>query len=116
MDTLLYFLFWGGLFFVFMRFGCGAHIMGHGHDHSHPRETGNEGDEASAMRRRTAPKNDTDPVCGMMIETASAKSSVHDGRVYYFCAEECRQKFEVDPKHFTAKPIPRQQMEIRHDH
>ena len=33
MPTVIYFLLWGALFFVMMRFGCGAHIMGHGHGH-----------------------------------------------------------------------------------
>lgn len=33
MPTYLYFLLWGAFFFVMMRFGCGAHIMGHGHGH-----------------------------------------------------------------------------------
>lgn len=31
MPIYLYFLLWGAFFFVMMRFGCGAHIMGHGH-------------------------------------------------------------------------------------
>lgn len=31
METLLYFILWGGLLFLLMRFGCGAHMMGHGH-------------------------------------------------------------------------------------
>ena len=35
MSTLVYFLIWGGLFFLMMRFGCGAHIMGHGKNHRH---------------------------------------------------------------------------------
>ncbi len=34
MNSLIYFLIWGGLFFLMMRFGCGAHVMGHGHGHS----------------------------------------------------------------------------------
>lgn len=29
MHTLMYFLIWGALIFVMMRFGCGAHVMGH---------------------------------------------------------------------------------------
>ena len=33
MPTYLYFLLWGAFFLVMMRFGCGAHIMGHGHRH-----------------------------------------------------------------------------------
>lgn len=33
MPTYLYFLLWGVFFVVMMRFGCGAHVMGHGHGH-----------------------------------------------------------------------------------
>ena len=38
MSTLVYFLIWGGFFFVMMRFGCGAHIMGHSKNHRHSDE------------------------------------------------------------------------------
>ena len=31
MPIYLYFFLWGLVFFFLMRFGCGAHIMGHGH-------------------------------------------------------------------------------------
>ena len=31
MQTLMYFLFWGTFIFLMMRFGCGAHVMGHRH-------------------------------------------------------------------------------------
>lgn len=33
LQDVLYYVFWAGLFFVMMRYGCGAHIMGHGHHH-----------------------------------------------------------------------------------
>lgn len=33
MPTYLYFLLWGVFFLIMMRFGCGAHVMGHGHGH-----------------------------------------------------------------------------------
>ena len=45
MPTYLYFLLWGAFFFVMMRFGCGAHIMGHGHGHRHG---GNKPDDVSS--------------------------------------------------------------------
>lgn len=35
MQTLVYFLIWGAFFFVMMRFGCGAHVMGHRNRHRH---------------------------------------------------------------------------------
>ena len=44
MPTYLYFLLWGAFFFMMMRFGCGAHIMGHGHGHRH----GGKPDNASS--------------------------------------------------------------------
>lgn len=34
MSALLYFLLWGAFFFVMMRFGCGAPVMGHGRSHA----------------------------------------------------------------------------------
>ena len=45
MPTYLYFLLWGAFFFMMMRFGCGAHIMGHGHRHRHGE---NKPDDASS--------------------------------------------------------------------
>jgi YHS domain-containing protein len=39
-----------------------------------------------------------DEVCGMTIESSDAAASVtFEGRMYYFCAERCRRKFEEHP-------------------
>ncbi len=93
-QTVLYFLIWALFIFAMMRFGCGAHVMGHGHGHRHDHEP-------TGGPRWIPPEKDTDPVCGMTVETRTAKSSIYDGRVYYFCSQECRQKFEDSP---TAYP------------
>jgi YHS domain-containing protein len=96
MSSLIYFLIWGGLFFLMMRFGCGAHVMGHGHGHadSHP----DEHDASPHPGSLPAPSDrEIDPVCHMNVETAKAKSTVYGGRVYYFCSQDCRAKFETDP-------------------
>ena len=37
MEALVYFAVWAALIFVMMRFGCGAHVLGHGHHHAHRR-------------------------------------------------------------------------------
>jgi uncharacterized membrane protein YraQ (UPF0718 family)/YHS domain-containing protein len=37
----------------------------------------------------------TDPVCGMTVDRAKARTSVRDGVTYYFCGEGCRQSFET---------------------
>jgi len=44
-----------------------------------------------------------DPVCGMEIdmETAAAKVS-HQGQTYYFCSNDCRDKFRRDPGKYTG--------------
>ncbi len=40
-----------------------------------------------------------DPVCGMEIDSSQAAAqTVHEGRAYYFCSEECRQTFLEDPE------------------
>jgi Cu+-exporting ATPase len=34
-----------------------------------------------------------DPICGMTVDPATARSAERDGQQYYFCCEHCRQKF-----------------------
>lgn len=34
-----------------------------------------------------------DPVCGMTVDAATARSGERDGKTFYFCSEHCRQKF-----------------------
>ena len=98
MESLVYFLLFAGLIFLMMRFGCGAHVMGHGHGHGEP-SSGRA--EAGSQARLVPPAKDTDPVCGMTVETAEAKSSVFDGRIYYFCSASCRDRFEANPTAFA---------------
>ncbi len=39
-----------------------------------------------------------DPVCGMSIDPASAQySTTYNGTKYYFCCEDCLNKFKADP-------------------
>ena len=49
------------------------------------------------------PEKDLDCVCGETVKTVGARSSVHDGLVYYFCSSECREKFESTPSTFAAR-------------
>ena len=42
-----------------------------------------------------------DPVCGMMVDPATAKHrAVHEGRGYFFCSNRCLEKFRADPLAF----------------
>ena len=115
MQTLGYFLIWGAFIFFMMRFGCGAHVMGHGHSH----DAGARPDTSSSAGGAvwTPPAKDTDPVCGMTVETAGAKSAVYDGHVYYFCSQDCREKFETSPRSYTSSAASSpHNMEHSHEH
>lgn len=108
MQTLLYFLLWAGFIFLMMRFGCGAHVTGHGHWH---------GGSPGTNTRRTPPEKARDPVCGMTVDTANAKSSLYDGRVYYFCSQSCRDKFESSPASYAkGESGEKPTMEQSHEH
>ncbi|MEQ8374979.1 MAG: YHS domain-containing protein [Roseibium aggregatum] len=102
MEALIYFLVWAGLFLLMMRFGCGAHVMG---KHAHNPVNG-EANRDEEPIRWIPPATDVDPVCGKTVHTNTAKSSVHDGMVYYFCSRECREQFEVAPHLYTGSKIP----------
>lgn len=85
MDGLLWFLIFGGLFYVMMRYGCGAHGV-HGH-----------GDHGSGGGVQI------DPVCGMAVEADQGYSKMYEGRLYRFCSRSCLDKFEAEPaKYLTA--------------
>jgi YHS domain-containing protein len=104
METLLYFAFWAGLIFLMMRFGCGAHIMGHGHGN---KQTQNKpGKAGNPEVRWVPPKKDTDPVCGKTVTTDEAKPSVYTGNVYYFCSNGCREVFEAAPDLYVGGGDP----------
>lgn len=94
MQSLIYFLVIAALFVFMMRFGCGAHVMGHGHRHG-----GSDSPDDKGVRG--SPARDTDPVCGMTVETTSAKPSLYQGRAYYFCSTTCRDKFEASPQAYV---------------
>lgn len=44
----------------------------------------------------------TDPICGMRIRrSAAAASDSYYGHPYYFCSENCHQKFQQDPDQYV---------------
>ena len=43
-----------------------------------------------------------DPVCGMIVDKATALHVERDGEKFYFCSDHCRQKFLAAPA--GAKP------------
>lgn len=81
MSGLLSLLIFAGLFYLMMRFGCGAHMVhGHGHD--------------------KAQGGSKDPVCGMSVPADRGYSKVHDGTTYRFCSRQCLDEFDQHPTRY----------------
>ena len=89
LKSLGWFLLWGGLFYVMMRYGCGAHMLG-GHGHGGHGNTAAGGDVK-------------DPVCGMTVDPKNAAAAaVRNGTTHYFCSTSCRDKFEQGPEKYVG--------------
>ncbi len=116
MDTLLYFALWAGIIFVMMRFGCGAHLMGHGRGHGPNQAHHGNARPDGEKRRWIAPSKDADPVCGRAVSTDKAKPSFFDGYVYYFCSRECREVFEAAPDLYVGGERQRGPRPLEHSH
>jgi YHS domain-containing protein len=66
-------------------------------------------DETVESRAGNAPQAAIDPVDGGAVRTASALTSVYQGRIYYFSSKENRDRFEAAPQEYahnaTGYPI-----------
>lgn len=90
MDGLISLLLFAGLFYLMMRFGCGAHMI-HGHHHGHGHES----------HQRT--KTHKDPVCGMEVAPDQGYGKVHNGQEFHFCSRACLDKFDADPERYLDR-------------
>ena len=90
MESVLWFLIMGALFFFMMKFGCGAHMGGHGGHGEH------EGMDGTAPSEKAK-----DPVCRMEINKDQAYAMIQrNGKQIYFCSADCQDKFNKDPKRY----------------
>ncbi len=48
-----------------------------------------------------AEKTAKDPVCGM--ETTCKISVDHNGEIYSFCSDRCKEQFRKNPENYAAK-------------
>ncbi|MGH9383088.1 MAG: YHS domain-containing protein [Vicinamibacterales bacterium] len=48
-----------------------------------------------------------DVVCGMEVDRRTAISCITNGRTFFFCSPECRDRFLVDPGQFAQGPSTR---------
>jgi len=111
LQDVVYYVSLAGFFFVMMRFGCGAHVMGHGHHHPAP----NPNHDTATGSPSLPPSEAVDPVCGKSVETSSAKTAAYHGGIYYFCSQKCREAFEAAPVSYT-KPVIAGSHEKDHHH
>jgi YHS domain-containing protein len=116
MSALLHFLIWAALIFLMMRFGCGAHVTGHGPGDAQSDGTDSRDRSGMDQLRWVPPAKDTDPVCDKTINTDGAKSSVHDGTVYYFCSRDCREVFEAAPRQYVGSNANTRQSQLEHSY
>ncbi len=101
MSGLLSFLLFGALFFVMMRFGCGAHTAHGGHG-GHSPQRDRESDQAVTASSHHALDAGVDPVCGMKVEPGSGYASVHRSKTLRFCSRDCLDRFEAQPERYLG--------------
>ena len=62
--------------------------------------------EPVIAHRETTQSAATDPVCGMSVDSATARyRTAHDGQDYVFCGARCRERFAADPGRYLS-PAP----------
>ncbi len=75
-----------------------------GHDHGSDAPADHDDGGAAQARAETVTR---DPVCAMLVDPENSFSSVrHEGRVYYFCSEGCRQRFIDQPERYVTAIDP----------
>lgn len=84
MDGLGSLLFFAILFFLMMRYGCGAHMM-HGHGGHKKKE------------------KYIDPVCDMEVKEEEGYGKMHEGELFRFCTRSCLNKFDDEPERYLNK-------------
>lgn len=89
MDGFFSFLLFAGLFYVMMRFGCGAHMV-HGHRHKN-RSADSNGDKH------------VDVVCGKELSPTEGYGKMDADRLYRFCSRQCLDIFEANPDRYRMK-------------
>ena len=91
MDRLLSFLLFAALFYLMMRFGCGAHMV-HGSHGGHEHD-GHQGEDKDSTK---------DPVCGMPVKSRQGYSKHVQGQELRFCSRQCLDKFEAEPQRYLS--------------
>lgn len=58
-------------------------------------------EDERSQRRTGSQQAVEDPVCGMMINPEEAEDTFdYEGETYYFCCEECKDRFRSNPEEY----------------
>lgn len=89
MEGLGSFLLFAVVFYLMMRYGCGAHMMHGGHE-GHGKATDID-------------KKHIDPVCDMEVKADQGYGRMYQATLYRFCSKRCLDKFDETPEEFLNK-------------
>jgi Cu+-exporting ATPase len=87
----------GGREYLFCSAHCLAEFKAHPEQYAKPapaRPPGNSGMPLQVSLRKGAKELANDPVCGMVVDKATALKTERAGRTYYFCSAGCQRTFE----------------------
>lgn len=73
------------IFFIFLLYKLAKFVWGTPKNHANPQTHRNVHDELVK-----------DPVCGVYLPKSQAKPLFLTDKTFYFCSEECRQKFSLE--------------------
>ena len=90
MELIITLLVFALVFYVLMRWGCGARMV-HGLTLAGGISPGNGHLQLEI----------TDPVCGMKVEAQDALLLEHGSHVIRFCSEDCRKRFLAHPEAYS---------------
>ena len=70
----------------------------HAHHHAHA-----HGHASHQHENKSPPTMTKDPVCGMDVDPSTAVfQATFDGRTFYFCSQNCHDKFKANPEQYVA--------------
>lgn len=94
MNEWIWIALYGGFFYLMMRYGCGAHMMGHHHSKEDPNSHQN-------ITHDTGDGKFIDPVCGMLVPRNEGYGKMYRSTPYRFCSRTCLDKFDADPARYV---------------
>ena len=71
-------------------------------DRDDDRDTMRDGGPRDNSRAPSSSMQVKDQVCGMTCDRNNARSYEYNGKVYYFCSDDCRGKFKNSPDTYIA--------------